>query len=627
MCVSLAQDMMLAAATGIPPARALAMVLAVGLGLVTIGLGILMWTRWGQARPLAKCAGLSLFAHLLLLCYCYGTRVFFEAPGRATADGTINVRIEDVTDDVEEGPESTANTKELPKVSRAAEVVSPVKEPPKRQPPPPLIPAEVKPPEAPPKPKEAPQPKQELVQAKPPMPPPLVIEPSPVEEPVQEPAEKTLVAEKPLPREIATDVAGPEVLPVPSPRESPVFEPLPNPSIASAPPETLHVSAPAIPRRAGDGQEMPAMLRSRVADRLKIAQRHGGTVTSEAAVGAALDWMAANQSAEGRWDADAHGAGKEAKIMGHDRGGAGKKADTGITGLALLAFLGAGESHLEGKHRENVQHGLEFLLDSQAADGSLAGDAELFAAMYCHGIATLALSEAYAMTGDERLKNAVTKAINYTVRSQHSGGGWRYRPGDAGDLSQFGWQVMSLKSAEMAGLPIPAETRTRMGRFLHSCSSGEHRGLASYRPGDRTTRTMTAEALCCRIFLSAEDSQATQSEASKFVMEEVPTRESVNLYYWYYGTVAMFQRQGEDWDRWNGAMQRELLARQRHDGKLVGSWDPDNLWGNYGGRVYSTAMATLCLEVYYRYLPLYGGDDPDHPTRLTELPDAPERSR
>ncbi|MBC7853074.1 MAG: hypothetical protein IAF94_06535, partial [Pirellulaceae bacterium] len=224
-------------------------------------------------------------------------------------------------------------------------------------------------------------------------------------------------------------------------------------------------------------------------------------------------------------------------------------------------------------------------------------------------------------------KNAVTKAIDYTIRSQHSGGGWRYRPGDAGDLSQFGWQVMSLKSAEMAGLPIPAETRTRMARFLRSCSSGDHGGLASYRPGDRTSRTMTAEALACRIFLAAEDSPAAQSEAATFVMEEVPTRESVNLYYWYYGTVAIFQRQGEDWDRWNSAMQRELLARQRHDGKLVGSWDPDNLWGNYGGRVYSTAMATLCLEVYYRYLPLYGGDDPDNPTRLTERADSPERSR
>ncbi len=619
-------DNLLLASTSIAPARALAMILAVGLGVITIGLGILVWTRWGQARPLTKCAGLSLFAHLLLLCYCYGTRVFFESPGRATADGTINVRIEDVTDEEEAGPESTADTKELPKVSSSEEVFVPAKETPKREPAPALVAPEVKPPEAPPKPKKVPPSKAELAEAKPPMSPP-VIEPAPVEKPIQPPEEKTLVAEKPLPRESASDIVPSDVLPAPAPKEATVAEPIPVPSIASAPPETLPVSAPAIPRRAGDGKEMPAMLRSRVSDRLKIAQRHGGTVTSEAAVNAALDWMAANQSADGRWDADAHGAGQEAKILGHDRGGAGKKADTGITGLALLAFLGAGESHLEGKHRENVQHGLEFLLDSQAADGSLAGDAELFAAMYCHGIATLALSEAYAMTGDERLKNAATKAINYTVRSQHTGGGWRYRPGDAGDLSQFGWQVMSLKSAEMAGLPIPTETRTRMGRFLRSCSSGQQGGLASYRLGDRTSRTMTAEALCCRIFLATEDSLAAQTEASKFVMEEVPTRESVNLYYWYYGTVAMFQRQGEDWDRWNGAMQRELLARQRHDGKLVGSWDADNLWGNYGGRVYSTAMATLCLEVYYRYLPLYGGDDPDNPTRLTELPDAPERSR
>ena len=120
----------------------------------------------------------------------------------------------------------------------------------------------------------------------------------------------------------------------------------------------------------------------------------------------------------------------------------------------MLAFLGAGESHLEGKHRENVQHGLEFLLDSQAADGSLAGDAELFAAMYCHGIATLALSEAYAMTGDERLKNAVRRRSTTPSNSPsipRAAGGIA---GDAGDLSQFGWQVMSLK-AEMAGLPIP----------------------------------------------------------------------------------------------------------------------------------------------------------------------------
>lgn len=592
----------LLATTSIAPARALAMIMAIGLLVITIVLGILMWTRWGQARPLAKCAGLSLFAHLLLLCYCYGTRVFFESPGRATADGSINVRIEDVTDDEEAAPESAADTKELPKRESAEEVFSSGAMRPEKALPQPPMHVQAKPETMPAETKPQVSPQAALAQS--------MTAPPAIEEPPDSRPEENAPTPEP-PGEVNTN----------EPPAMTIVEPAAAPNLQ----DSVPVAAPAIPRRAGDGREMPAMLRSRVADRLKIAQRYGGSVTTEAAVNAALDWLAANQSQDGRWDADAHGAGREAKILGHDRGGAGRQADTGITGLALLALLGAGESHLEGKHKETIQRGLEFLLVSQGADGSLAGNAELFAAMYCHGIATLAMSEAYALTGDERLKEGVIRAIGYTVRSQHSGGGWRYRPGDAGDLSQFGWQVMALKSAEMAGIPVPAETRSRMIRFLRSCSSGQQRGLASYRPGDRVSRTMTAEALACRIFLGAEDSDATQAEAATFMLEELPSRESVNLYYWYYGTVAMFQRQGSDWERWNAPMQRELLNRQRHDGPLIGSWDADNLWGNYGGRVYSTAMGALCLEVYYRYLPLYG--DPENPTRFTERSAPPERSR
>jgi hypothetical protein len=81
----------------------------------------------------------------------------------------------------------------------------------------------------------------------------------------------------------------------------------------------------------------------------------------------------------------------------------------------------------------------------------------------------------------------------------------------------------------------------------------------------------------------------------------------------------MFQRQGKDWQRWNPALQEALLGSQRFDGRYAGSWDPDGQWGAYGGRVYSTALGALCLEVYYRYLPLYGGD----PERFTELPATP----
>ncbi|MCI0358607.1 MAG: hypothetical protein L0211_08995, partial [Planctomycetaceae bacterium] len=307
----------------------------------------------------------------------------------------------------------------------------------------------------------------------------------------------------------------------------------------------------------------------------------------------------------------AHGIGRQ---------GAGARADTGVTGLALLAFLASGDTHLEGTHREKVQHGLEFLLGSQAESGSLAGQADFYAAMYCHGIATLALSEAYALSGDDRLLPGLRKALRYSTTAQHVVGGWRYQPGDPGDMSQFGWQLMALRSAELAGIPIPAETRVRMTRFLRSASAGRAKGLASYRPGERASRSMTAEALVCRYFLQAENAPAALDEAAAYVIEEKPGDGQNNFYYWYYGTLAIFQRQGDEWPAWNAALQRQLLHSQRFDGERRGSWDPDPVWGGYGGRVYSTAMGALCLEVYYRYLPLYGEKASQQEARWTDRP-------
>lgn len=105
---------------------------------------------------------------------------------------------------------------------------------------------------------------------------------------------------------------------------------------------------------------------------------------------------------------------------------------------------------MEGKYQVNVQHALEFLIRSQAPDGNLFGDAKVFARMYCHSMALLALSEALAVTGDERLKDAVERGVIYSARSQNrTDGGWRYQPGDRGDMSQFGWQVMAMHSASI----------------------------------------------------------------------------------------------------------------------------------------------------------------------------------
>ena len=633
--------------------RALAIVLALGLAAVFVALVVLVWTRWGQARPMAKCAGLSFAAHALLLIYAYSTQVLFEKPGSLFGQ-TVKVYVPDARDGEEAAPHPEIgepkpwdqpgldNAPDLnaaaPSLIRADVAAPPIERTMVSQPLPVLpLPALSQPTVEPPAlahlPLASPKPPASGFQS-PPLP-----DPSPTPAPAEAISPGDLVAATPLPPAAEQDLTG--LLPDsssgdgtanaaagapgdaasnPAPGgQSAETTPLPPPEAGTG--QSYAATDATVPRRLGDGQEIAEPLRARiVADRLKVAQQFGATPQTESAVAAALDWLAANQAADGRWDADAHGAGRETRTLDVDRQGAGARADTGLTALALLALLGNGESHLEGKHRENVQHGLEFLLASQADSGSLAGQAELYAAMYCHGMATLALSEAYALTGDARLLPGLKKALRYTIDAQHAHGGWRYQPYDAGDMSQFGWQLMALKSAELAGIPIPAETRLRMTRFLRSVSAGRSKGLASYRPGERPSRTMTAEALTCRFFLEAENSPAALTEAAAYIVEEKPGEGQSNFYYWYYATLALFQRQGTDWDAWNADLKRQLLQSQRFDGERRGSWDPDPLWGGYGGRVYSTAMGALCLEVYYRYLPIYGGKADDSQSRWTDRP-------
>ncbi|HEY1785418.1 MAG TPA: prenyltransferase/squalene oxidase repeat-containing protein, partial [Pirellulales bacterium] len=351
----------------------------------------------------------------------------------------------------------------------------------------------------------------------------------------------------------------------------------------------------------------PKIYKDRLSsDRSSLLRRRGGSAETEAAVQAALKWLALHQEPDGHFDAGKYGAGHETSALGHDRAGAGTKADTGITGLALLAMLGSGNTHLKGPYARNVQHGLEYLLAIQGADGNLGGQAETFSFMYCHGMATFAMSEDYAITHDRRLEEPLRRAIAFTVAAQHpTTGGWRYRPHEMGDTSQLGWQLMALKSAELAGIPMPEQTRAGAIRFLKSVGAGNEGGLAGYRPGENPSRSMTAEALVCRQFLGMARDNPAADEAGKSLLDELPSKDKVNLYYWYYGTLGMYQLQGEYWQRWNEALQGALVGRQQTDGDAAGSWDPVCVWGGYGGRVYSTAMSALCLEVYYRFLPLY----------------------
>jgi hypothetical protein len=367
--------------------------------------------------------------------------------------------------------------------------------------------------------------------------------------------------------------------------------------------------------------EVPAVYRSRLdPNRFARALRSGASRESEQAVERALDWLRRHQDADGRWDGgtakykDGTVAEGDDDYTAHCPAGDicfGEcfywEADSAVTGLALLAYLGAGYTHLNGQYADTVGRGLGYLRSVQKADGDLRGRSQAVG-MYCHAMATLALCEAYALTGDPKLRAPVEKAVDFLVKCRAKDGlAWRYAPGaPVGDTSILGWVVMVLKSAQEVGIPIQPTTKQGVLTWLSKVADGPSNGLARYQPWEKVTPTMTAEAWVCRQFLGVGGPGASSSEAAQYLLQYGPNRGQFNLYYLYYGTLALYQHGGDAWTRWNAQVRDEILRRQRPSGHAAGSWDPDeSQYGTHGGRIYCTALATLSLEVYYRYLRLY----------------------
>lgn len=383
-----------------------------------------------------------------------------------------------------------------------------------------------------------------------------------------------------------------------------------------------------IPRNAG---RVPATYQPRKL-RHKIAMEMGATEASERAVELSLNWLANHQDPEGCWSATGFAANcpsndrcpgpatraldpndpKDAKLNTPERQRSGIDSDSGLTALSMLAFLGAGYTHEEGIYADNLDRALRWLIAQQTSEGFLGGKAHHFARMYCHGMATIALGEAFGMTNDASLREPLSRAIQFIVDTQNTtDGGWRYSPGQASDMSMFGWQLMALKSAGIAGVEFPTETRDLAIQFLKKAGRGPSGGLAAYRIGERIKPSMTAEALFSRQLLGMNRDNPAAAEAVAFLLQHPPRQSEQDLYYWYYGTLAMYHHGGQPWRTWNAALRDNLVDTQRSRGHAAGSWDPHAPWGDYGGRVFTTALSTLCLEVYYRFLPLYqvGGSD------------------
>ena len=337
-------------------------------------------------------------------------------------------------------------------------------------------------------------------------------------------------------------------------------------------------------------------FRGRGADaRARLGAAHGATPASEAAVDRGLAWLAAHQRSDGSWRFNHH----QGPCEGQCRNPGTAASTTAATGIALLAFLGAGETQVHGRRQHAVRQGLAYLRRRAVSTPHGADLRE--GTMYSQGIAAIALCEAYGLTRDVQLQEPARRAIDYILAAQHEAGGWRYAPGQAGDTTVTGWQLMALKSAQMAYLQVPPPSLAAAGRFLDAVQADAGARYGYMTPGEQPTTT--AIGLLCRMYLGWRHDDPALARGVQFLLETGPSQD--NMYYNYYATQVLFHYGGSAWETWNPRMRETLLSLQARQGHEDGSFYLKGGQLETGGRLLSTALAVMTLEVYYRHMPLY----------------------
>ncbi|HMO49869.1 MAG TPA: terpene cyclase/mutase family protein [Kiritimatiellia bacterium] len=329
---------------------------------------------------------------------------------------------------------------------------------------------------------------------------------------------------------------------------------------------------------------------------------------TERAVIRALEWMKNNQEQDGSWRADTGGE-------------QGMRMRVGITGLCLLAFLAHGETTSSERYGPVVEKAIRYLISRQTESGHFIDtddpeNAPYKAGTYGQAIATYAISEAYALTRIPSLKPAMEKAVDVIMKGQQTGGMWfyRYEKGNLVNNSVSGWQMQALKAAQMAGASNPglkdameraiARLKTRQvedGQFFYIQTG----------PGSRRDHGNTAVAVLCLQLLGHANSPEARKgqQALRDASIDWNSPPSWPMSVWYYITQAKFHQGGQQWTTWNEAFARAYTRNQNEDG----SWSSPAKSGasipfgyeHFFGPAFSTAMSTLTLTVYYRFLPTY----------------------
>jgi hypothetical protein len=352
-----------------------------------------------------------------------------------------------------------------------------------------------------------------------------------------------------------------------------------------------------------------------------LLDAYGGTAESENAVLMGLRWLAAHQQSDGRWSLKSYNQGIpncdcrkgfEEKVQDNDTAG---------TAFGLLPFLGAGVTQNRSpsepaelaKYQRVVRDGIKFLVKNQVVTGKdVKKIGNLGGTMYSHALGTMALCEAYGLSGDDELRVPAQRAVRYLLDSQHGEGGWRYGPNQPGDMSVTGWVFLAIRDGQLATIPVGDEPIKKAEKFLDLVADGPPEAKLSrycYEPGKPATLTLTAAGLLARQYTGWQREEPDLVAGCKYMMQHLPPENAKalgSMYFYYYATQVLHHMEGQEFDLWNYRMREHLIRTQQQSGHRAGSWEPEGCdHGATGGRLYATSLALLTLQVYYRHLPLY----------------------
>lgn len=283
-------------------------------------------------------------------------------------------------------------------------------------------------------------------------------------------------------------------------------------------------------------------------------------------------------------------------------------ARVGITASCALAFMAHGHLPGRGDYGTNVSRALDFMLDHRTNEGAIYDGGE--APMYQHGLATLALAEAFGESEDQRLRPAIAAAVDLIVRVQNPQGGWRHylTTTDGAELPGSVVQLMALRAANGAGFSVPPDTIVQGTVYVRDCQNrrgeGGDGGFCYDRNGASNwprTGSGVASLQMAGNYLGTEI-----REGLDFIMEYEPLGQKPvpEKHWWHFGSyyvslgLYLGQNRGEWerqlWERYISAMEKRIIAEQRADG----SWD-----GPHGA--YCSAMYLMILSLRLGYLPVH----------------------